>query len=169
MAKFSTLLTTALTAICLCVFGQAAGTVNALGPVGTWDVTITPDDVERQPFHGLSTYNFGGTLTTSNTTCNSIAPSPSGNFCSEGYGVWRRVSWHRFVHTFYLELHNQAGEHLGFVKVRGVFVMEGKNRITGHNEGFLLIGTDLEDPFDVIPLGLESLEGRRILPELPSE
>jgi hypothetical protein len=137
--------------------------------VGAWDVTITPDDPDRSPFHAFHIYNFGGTQTNSNVTCNGIAPSPSGLFCGDGYGVWRRIGRHRFVQTFYLQVYDLSGEHFAFIKTRGLLMMEGKNRMTGHNEAFILIGTDLANPLNMIPLGTETIEARRVVAELPSQ
>lgn len=73
-----------------------------------------------------------------------------------------------FVQTFYVQAYNPGG-HFGFVKARGIFTMEGKDRITGHNQTFFIIGTDIANPVAVIPLGLETFEGHRILAELPSQ
>ncbi len=169
MRSCSLTMIASLTVLCLCSFGQAAGDVNAMNPVGAWDTTVTPDPArEAPPFHAFHVYNFGGTTTNSNATCNAIAPSPTGLLCSDGYGVWKRIAGNRFVQTFYVQAHNQFG-HFGFIKVRGVFTMEGKNRIAGHNEVFFILGTDIASPEDVIPLGVETFEGRRIVAELPSQ
>jgi hypothetical protein len=170
MRKFASILFGAFAAFCLCALGQSAGESNAMSPVGAWDITITPDDPERLPFHGFHIYNFGGTQTLSNSGCNSIAPSQvHGLRCSDGYGVWKRTAADEFVQTFYLEVYNLDDQHFAFIKSRGVFRMEGRDLMTGRNEAFILIGTALENPVAVIPLGTETVEARRIRTEVPSE
>ena len=134
-------------------------------PVGTWLVSVTFPQPGPAPFTELLVLHQGGTITETNTTLhansadNPASPLPLNG--SLGAGAWKKAGKNRIKFTFVKLVFNAGGEHEGYLRVAGTAKIRG-NQFEATTETELLFGTDINNPFNVIPFGSAPSTGQRI-------
>ena len=130
--------------------------------VGTYILTVTATG--QPPFQELLTLHKGGTVSETNTT---LHPNSANPFFpvngSDGYGAWERGTENTVVIKFVkMVFDGVTNAHIGYLVVEATARIEGDEFTNLESDVNILIGPDLFNPFNVIPLGPTDAVGRRI-------
>lgn len=166
------LLATGLTATLWLSRESSAGAGSAAGapaPLqGVWIGTVAPDPATGvPPFSVEFAFTPGGVLTESSTACHANSAGTLGFNCNDGHGAWEKTNEpHTFAYTFWKHTFDPPGGFIGFSKVRGVLVIDprDRDRITGDSELVFVPGSD-PDGAEIF-LRTEFTEARRVRAEL---
>ncbi len=137
---------------------------------GTWEVTVTPQQVaglpQPPPFQALFSFHFGGTMS---ETDGGIHPGSQVELfpdlgllsASDGLGVWKRRGPRRNALTFFKVLFTEQ-EQIGYLRIRGeVALSPDREGFSGDALSDFVIGEDLETG-EVFFSGPVRLDGRRL-------
>jgi len=159
--RFTLLIVLSIAGMSLLGFTSARGGDQAGDVVGTYILTVTA--VGTPPFSELLTLHRGGTLSETNTT---LHPNSANQFFpfngSDGYGAWKRGPENTVVIKFVKMVFDGDNAHIGYLVVEAIARIDGDEFTNLESDVNILIGPDLFNPFDVIPLGPTDAVGRRI-------
>ncbi len=160
--RFMVVVFLALVGVMFLVFSPGQAASSSSRPEGTFVLTVTPMDAP--PFQELLTFHKGGTVSETNTT---LHPNSSNEFFafngSDGYGAWERGRGDTVVFKFVkLVFDGDTNEHVGYLVVDATALIEDDQFTNLESDVNILIGPDLFDPLDVIPLGSADRVGTRI-------
>ena len=112
----------------------------------------------------LLTLHKGGTVSETNTTLHPNSANPFLNFNgSDGYGAWRRGPDGTVVLRFVkLLFDGDTNQLAGYLTVDATALIKGDQFTNVESDVNILLGPDLDNPFDVIPLGPTDAAGTRI-------
>ncbi len=136
--------------------------MSSNNPVGTFILTVTAEGTP--PFKELITFHKGGTISETNTTLHPKSANPFFPFNgSDGYGAWERGPQNTVVLKFVKMVFDGAtNAHVGYLVVEATALIEGDEFTNLESDVNILIGPDLFNPFNVIPLGPTDAVGQRI-------
>lgn len=137
------------------------GTPRQKALVGSWVETVTfPPEAGRLPLKSLSSFHADGTITCSDQGSVTLEPASVFTSC---HGAWRHLEKGRFAYTAFELISDLSGNHVGFLKVRGIYIVSP----TGND----YTGNTFAEIFDTTGTVLYSVSvanaGRRIQVELP--
>ncbi len=140
--------------------GQAASSSSR--PAGTFILTVTAKGTP--PFQELLTLHKGGTISETNTT---LHPNSANEFFpfngSDGYGAWQRGPAGTVILKFVkMVFDGETNEHIGYLVVDATALIVGDTFTNLESDVNILIGPDLFNPFNIIPLGPTDAVGTRI-------
>ena len=162
--RFTLLIVLSIAGMSLLGFTSASGDGgdHAGDVVGTYILTVTADGTP--PFSELLTLHRGGTLSETNTTLHPNSANPFFPFNgSDGYGAWERGTENTVVIKFVkMVFDGVTNAHIGYLVVEATARIEGDEFTNLESDVNILIGPDLFNPFNVIPLGPTDAVGRRI-------
>ncbi len=160
--RFMSVVFLAIAGVVVLVFssGQAAPAVSS--PEGTFILTVTAKGTP--PFQEIITLHKGGTISETNTT---LHPNSANEFFpfngSDGYGAWEKAPGHTVVIKFVkMVFDGDTNEHIGYLVVDATALIAGDTFTNLESDVNILIGPDLFNPFDIIPLGPTEAVGTRI-------
>ncbi len=146
------------------ISGEAASASmrSRSGVVGSYLLTVTAPGFP--PFQELLTLHRGGTVSETNTTLHPNSANPFLNFNgSDGYGAWRRGQGGTVVFRFVkLVFDGDTNQHAGYLTVDATALIRGDHFANVESDVNILLGPDLDNPFEVIPLGPTDAVGTRI-------
>ncbi len=144
-------------------FAPSEAMMSSSNPEGTFILTVTA--AGTPPFQELLTLHRGGTISETNTTLhpNSANPPIFPFNGSDGYGTWERGPEKTVVFKFVkMVFDGGTNEHVGYLVVEATALIEGDDFTNLESDVNILIGPDLFNPFQIIPLGPTDAVGRRI-------
>lgn len=160
--RFKVLVFPALVGVMFLVFslGQTASPAN--GPEGTYILTVTP--IGAPQFQELITLHKGGAISETNTTLHPNSANPFFTFNgSEGFGAWERGHGGTVILKIVKFIFDgDTNAHIGYLVVEGTALIVGDTFTNLESDVNILIGPDLFNPFDIIPLGPTDAVGTRI-------
>ncbi len=145
---------------------EAAATLSSSSrPEGTFVLTVTPP--ESPSFQELLTFHKGGTISETNTT---LHPNSAREFFpfngSDGYGAWKRGPGETVVLKFVkLVFDGETNDQIGYLVVEATASIDGDHYTNLESDVNILLGPDLFDPLEIIPLGPTDAVGTRITVE----
>ena len=135
--------------------------MSSNSPEGTYLVTVTAPGTP--PFKELITLHAGGTLSETNTTLHPNSANPFFPFNgSDGYGIWSRGSNKTVELKVVKMVFDADNAHIGYLVVEATALIDGDEFTNLESDVNILIGPDLFNPFNVIPLGSTDAVGTRI-------
>ncbi len=162
--RFTLLIVLSIAGMSLLGFTSASGDGggHAGDVVGTYILTVTA--AGTPPFSELLTLHRGGTVSETNTTLHPNSANPFFPFNgSDGYGAWERGPENTVVIKFVkMVFDGVTNDHVGYLVVEATARIEGDEFTNLESDVNILIGPDLFNPFNVIPLGPTDAVGRRI-------
>ena len=142
-------------------FAPSQSLESASNPVGTFVLTVTT--AAAPPFREIITLHAGGTISETNSTLHPNSANPFFLFnASEGYGIWSRGPNKTVDLKFVKMVFDADNAHIGYLVVEATARIEGDDFTNLESDVNILIGPDLFNPFNVIPLGSTDAVGRRI-------
>ena len=160
--RFMSVVFLAIVGVVLLVFssGQAAPSLSS--PEGTFILTVTAKGAP--PFQEIITLHKGGTISETNTT---LHPNSANEFFpfngSDGYGAWKRGPGGTVIlKVVKMVFDGDTNQHVGYLVVDGIALIVGDTFTNLESDVNILIGPDLFNPFNVIPLGSTDAVGTRI-------
>ena len=160
--RFMSVVFLAIVGVVLLVFssGQAAPAFGS--PEGTFILTVTATGTP--PFQEMLTLHKGGTISETNTT---LHPNSANEFFpfngSDGYGAWKRgPAGTVILKVVKMVFDGDTNQHVGYLVVDGIALIVGDTFTNLESDVNILIGPDLFNPFNVIPLGSTDAVGTRI-------
>ena len=160
--RFMSVVFLAIVGVVVLVFssGQAAPALSS--PEGTFILTVTAKGTP--PFQELITLHKGGTISETNTT---LHPNSANEFFpfngSDGYGAWKRgPAGTVILKVVKMVFDGDTNQHVGYLVVDGIALIVGDTFTNLESDVNILIGPDLFNPFNVIPLGSTDAVGTRI-------
>lgn len=147
------------------IAGEAAATSpSSRKSVGTFIITVTAGE---STFQELLTLHEGGTISETNTTIHANSASEFFPFNgSDGYGAWERGFGGTVVLKFVkLLFDGETNGHVGYLVVDATAIIDGDDFTNLESDVNILIGPDLFDPLEIIPLGPTEAVGKRITVE----
>ena len=160
--RFMVVVFLALVGVMFLVFspGQAASLSSK--PEGTFILTVTAKGTP--PFQELLTLHKGGTISETNTT---LHPNSANEFFpfngSDGYGAWNRgPAGTVILKVVKMVFDGDTNQHFGYLVVDAIALVAGGTFTNLESDVNILIGPDLFNPFEIIPLGPTDAVGTRI-------
>jgi len=147
------------------IAGEAAATSpSSRKSEGTFIITVTAGE---STFQELLTLHEGGTISETNTTIHANSASEFFPFNgSDGYGAWERGFGGTVVLKFVkLLFDGETNAHVGYLVVDATAIIDGDDFTNLESDVNILIGPDLFDPLEIIPLGPTEAVGKRITVE----
>ena len=146
----------------LLAFTPGQPTMSSNNPEGTFILTVTASGAPV--FKELITLHRGGTISETNTTLHPNSANPFFPFNgSDGYGAWERGPGQTVViKVVKMVFDGETNEHIGYLVVEATALIRDDEFTNLESDVNILIGPDLFNPFDVIPLGPTDAVGRRI-------
>ncbi len=137
---------------------------------GTWEVTVTPQQVDDvptpAPFQALFSFHLGGTLSETDGGIHpgsrvELFPDLGLLSASDGLGAWKRKGHRRNALTFFKVLFAEQ-EQVGYLRIRGeVTLSPDRKRFSGDALSDFILGPDLESG-ELFFTGPVRLDGRRL-------
>lgn len=152
--------------VAVLTFTPSEATESSNNPEGTFILTVTAAGTPS--FKELLTLHRGGAISETNTTLhpNSANPPAFPFNGSDGYGAWERGPGKTVVIKFVkMVFDGGTNEHVGYLVVEAIARIEGDEFTNLESDVNILIGPDLFNPFNIIPLGPTDAVGRRITVE----
>ncbi len=161
--RFMSVVFLAIVGVVLLVFSSGQAASSSSRPEGTFILTVTAKGTP--PFQELLTLHKGGTISETNTTLHPNSANPSFPFNGgDGYGAWRRgPAGTVILKVVKMVFDGDTNEHVGYLVVDATALIVGDTFTNLESDVNILIGPDLFDPLDVIPLGPTDAVGTRIL------
>ena len=160
--RFMSVVFLAIVGVVLLVFssGQAAPSLSRVE--GTYILTVTAKGTP--PFQEIITLHRGGTISETNTT---LHPKSANEFFpfngSDGYGAWQRgPAGTVTLKVVKMVFDGDTNQHFGYLVVDAIALIAGDTFTNLESDVNILIGPDLFNPFDIIPLGPTDAVGTRI-------
>ena len=140
--------------------GQAVPALSS--PAGTYILTVTAQGTP--PFQEIITLHRRGTISETNTT---LHPNSANEFFpfngSDGYGAWKRgPAGTVILKVVKMVFTGDTNEHVGYLVVDATALISGDTFTNLESDVNILIGPDLFNPFEIIPLGPTDAVGTRI-------
>lgn len=160
--RFMSVAFLAIVGVVLLVFssGQAAPSLSRVE--GTYILTVTAKGTP--PFQEIITLHRGGTISETNTT---LHPNSANEFFpfngSDGYGAWKRGPGGTVIlKVVKMVFDGDTNQHFGYLVVDAIALVAGGTFTNLESDVNILIGPDLFNPFEIIPLGPTDAVGTRI-------
>ncbi len=160
--RFMSVVFLAIVGVVVLIFSSGQAASSSSKPEGTFVLTVTP--MGAPPFQELLTFHKGGTISETNTT---LHPNSANEFFpfngSDEYGAWKRGPAGTVILKFVkMVFDGNTNEHIGYLVVDATALIAGDTFTNLESDVNILIGPDLFNPFDVIPLGPTDAVGTRI-------
>ncbi len=160
--RFMSVVFLAIVGVVLLVFSSGQAAPSSSRVEGTFILTVTAKGAP--PFQELLTLHMGGTLSETNTTLHPNSANPFFPFNgSDGYGAWERGPGGTVIlKVVKMVFDGDTNQHVGYLVVDATALIVGDTFTNLESDVNILIGPDLFDPLEIIPLGPTDAVGRRI-------
>ena len=160
--RFMSVVLLAIVGVVVLVFSSSQAAPSISRVEGTYILTVTAEGTP--PFQELVTLHKGGTISETNTT---LHPNSANEFFpfdgADGYGVWERGPANTVILKIVkMVFDGDTNEHVGYLVADATALIVGGTFTNLESDVNILIGPDLFNPFDVIPLGPTEAVGTRI-------